>query len=75
MLNAAEASMDQTAEDDAERARNRMRLYAPPKGMQPRDRNGRRVRSPGMGVTRAQSQALMQQVAAQDAQFAGRRTS
>ncbi len=65
MLNAAEAAMEQSAEDDKERARNRAKLYAPPKGMaktrgQPR---------PGTAMNRGQAQALMAQVAAQDAQL------
>lgn len=71
MLNAAEASMDQAAEDDKERARNRARLYAPPKSA----RRGRgQPRQPGTAMNRGQAQALMAQLAAQDAQL-GRRAS
>ena len=68
LLNAAEAAIDQAAEDDAERARNRARLYAPPKGT-PRIRGQAR---PGMAMNRSQAQALMAQMAAQDAQLGGR---
>lgn len=71
MLNAAEAAMDAAAEDDAERARNRAKLYAPPKGS--RFAGGRR-RPPGMGMTAAQAQALTAQMAAEDARYAGRRS-
>lgn len=74
MLNAAEAAMDQTAEDDAERARNRAKLYAPPKGHA--STRGRRARPSGAGAgyTRAQAQALARQLAAEDARLAGGRT-
>lgn len=59
--------MDQSAEDDAERARNRARLYAPPKGV-------RRPRTPQAGtMTREQAMRLAQQVAAEDSMIrAGR---
>lgn len=72
MLSAAEASIDQSAEDDAERQRNRAKLYAPPNGY--RAEGGRRVRPPGMGMPRNQAQSLAAQLAAEDAQLAGRRT-
>lgn len=71
MLNAAEVAMDQAAEDDAERARNRAKLYAPPDGGR---RGGRRVRPPGMRMDRAQAQSLAAQLAAEDAQLTGRHT-
>ncbi|MEW2568302.1 hypothetical protein [Streptomyces sp. NPDC047070] len=60
--------MDQAAEDDKERARNRARLYAPPKGA----RNRGQARA-GTAMNRGQAQALMAQMAAEDAQL-GRRT-
>lgn len=60
MLSAAEAQMDAAAEDDAERARNWARLYAPPKG-------ARRSRTPQAGaMTREQAMQLAQQVSAED---------
>ncbi|MFI0934570.1 hypothetical protein ACH4RG_22970 [Streptomyces sp. NPDC021019] len=71
MLNAAESAMDQAAEDDAERARNRAKLYAPPKGY--RAPGGQKPRMPG-AMTAAQAQALTRQLAAQDAQVTGRRS-
>ncbi|MEU5834465.1 hypothetical protein ABZ820_12445 [Streptomyces diacarni] len=73
MLNAAEVSMDQAAEDDAERARNRAKLYAPP-GRIRRGRGGRLTGPPGSGMGRAQAQALAAQVAAEDARLAKGRT-
>ncbi|MGW1352842.1 hypothetical protein ACWCQE_26770 [Streptomyces sp. NPDC002409] len=69
MLSAAEAAMDQAAEDDAERQRNRARLYAPPPGTRREAR-----RRPTQGVSLAQAQSLMAQVAAEDARFNGGRT-
>ncbi|MFI9026297.1 hypothetical protein [Streptomyces sp. NPDC053560] len=66
MLNAAEASMDAAAEDDAERRRNKAKLYAPPKGERSRDRRGR---PPGMRMDRASAQALAAQFAAEDARL------
>lgn len=87
MLNAAEAAMDSTAEDDAERARNRAKLYAPPTGAG----GPRGARRPGAGARRpvrpspavagpgdqdgmswGHAQALMAQLAAEDARLAGR---
>lgn len=69
MLNAAEAAMDQSAEDDKERARNRARLYAPPKSA----RRARGVpRHPGTAMNAGQAKTLMAQLAAQDAQLARR---
>lgn len=65
MLNAAEAAMDQAAEDDAERARNRTKLYAPPKGMGVREG----ARRAGLAMDRNQAQSMMAQLAAQDAQL------
>lgn len=72
MLNAAEASMDQAAEDEKERIRNRARLYAPPKGY--RSPDGKRPRVPGVTLTAAQARALTGQFSAQDAQLTGRRS-
>jgi hypothetical protein len=66
MLNAAEAAMDQSAEDDKERARNRARLYAPPKDLK-RTPGARR---PGTAMNVSQAKSLMAQLAAQDAQLA-----
>ncbi|MGW5925228.1 hypothetical protein ACWF2L_03140 [Streptomyces anulatus] len=64
MLNAAEVQMYQTATDDAERARIRAQLYAPPKGVQaprqaPRERR----------ASRADAEALMARLEAEDAAF------
>ncbi|MFF4391434.1 hypothetical protein ACFY0G_32295 [Streptomyces sp. NPDC001552] len=72
MLNAAEAAMEQAAEDDKERARNRAKLYAPPQGQ--RKPGGRRVPVPGLTMTPAQAQALTAQLAAEDSQVAGMRS-
>ncbi|GGT74533.1 hypothetical protein GCM10010207_84920 [Streptomyces atratus] len=69
MLNAAEAAMDETAEDDAERQRNRARLYAPPPG----ERRRSAERPAGAGMTRAQASALTAQLEAEDARLNGRR--
>ncbi|MCX5326274.1 hypothetical protein [Streptomyces sp. NBC_00120] len=66
MLNAAEASIDAAAEDDAERARYKAKLYAPPKGEQRRSQRGR---PPGMGMDRAAAQAMAAKVAAEDARL------
>lgn len=59
--------MDQAAEDDAERARNRARLYAPPK----RKGQGRRGPIPGVSMTAAKASALTAQLAAEDARLGG----
>lgn len=67
MLDAAEAAMEQAAADDAERARNRAKLYAPPAGAAPRRAAGRADTGGGMG--RAQAQALMARLAAEDARY------
>lgn len=67
MLNAAEAAMDQSAEDDKERARNRARLYAPPKDLK---RTRGVPRHPGTAMNAGQAKSLMAQLAAQDAQLA-----
>ncbi|MEU0059074.1 hypothetical protein [Streptomyces sp. NPDC006334] len=71
MLNAAEASMDMAAEDDAERQRNRARLYAPPKGANRRPAGGGRPRGAAR-VDASQARALMAQTAAEDARLQGR---
>lgn len=57
--------MDQSAEDDKERERNRARLYAPPKGA-PRARV--RAQRPSV-MSRAEARALTAQAAAEDARF------
>jgi hypothetical protein len=69
MLNAAEAAIDQAAEDDAERQRNRAKLYAPPRGSQ-----ARRRPVPGMSMSRTRAQSLAAQLAAEDAKLTGART-
>ncbi|MYX39047.1 hypothetical protein GTY85_37615 [Streptomyces sp. SID8377] len=75
MLAAAEATMDQAANDDAERARNRAQLYAPPKGQRRRrTRDGERDRPTGDGMKMRDAQQLMAQLAAQDAHLAGGRS-
>ncbi|WNI20287.1 hypothetical protein [Actinacidiphila sp. ITFR-21] len=74
MLNAAEAAMESAADDDAERARNRAKLYAPPRGTR-RGGGGRRVRPPGAGLDMASAQALAAQLAAEDARLTGGATS
>ncbi|MGO4421285.1 hypothetical protein AB4Z54_21890 [Streptomyces sp. MCAF7] len=72
MLNAAEASMDMAAEDDAARARNRAELYAPPKGARRRPAEGARPRSAAR-IDASQARALMAQVTAEEARVQGRR--
>ncbi|MEU8870432.1 hypothetical protein AB0D24_04565 [Streptomyces javensis] len=62
--------MDQAAKDDAERARNRAKLYAPPGGVR-RGPGGRLTGPPGMGMNRAQAQVLAAQLAAEDAKLTG----
>ncbi|MBT2453245.1 hypothetical protein [Streptomyces sp. ISL-86] len=66
MLSAAEASIDAAAEDDNERARNRAKLWAPPKGRTLQDR---RVRTPGMRMEQSQAQAMAARLAAEDARL------
>ncbi|MGW6459790.1 hypothetical protein ACWF94_28330 [Streptomyces sp. NPDC055078] len=66
MLSAAEASIDAGAEDDNERARNRAKLYAPPKGSRPQ---GRRLPPPAMAMDRSDAQAMMARLAAEDARL------
>ncbi|MEU8831761.1 MULTISPECIES: hypothetical protein [unclassified Streptomyces] len=73
MLNAAEAAMDAAAEDDAERQRNRAKLYAPPGGRR-RTPAERQVRPPGAGLDMARAQSLAAQLAAEDAKLTGGRT-
>ncbi|MFJ6014453.1 hypothetical protein [Streptomyces sp. NPDC092952] len=70
MLSAAEATLEQGAEDDAERQRIRARLYAPPKGQG----LAKRVRPPGGGMTMSQAQSLAAQLAAEDARVTGSHT-
>lgn len=66
MLSAAEASIDAGAEDEAERARNRAKLYAPPKG---REKQARRARPAATNMDRSQAQAMMARLAAEDARL------
>lgn len=68
MLNAAEAAIDASADDDSERARNRAKLYALPAGER-RAAGARRPRPPGMGLDMAKAQALAAQLAAEDARL------
>ncbi|CAM5301244.1 hypothetical protein AB0F92_22685 [Kitasatospora aureofaciens] len=70
MLSAAEAAIDDAAADETERQRNRAKLYMPP-----RSRDGRRMRPAGTRLDAAGAQALMAQLAAEDARLAGGRTS
>lgn len=70
MLNAAEVAIDQAAEDDGERQRNKAKLYAPPKGYRPAP--GERLRVPGAGMTATQARSLSQQLAAEDSRLARR---
>jgi hypothetical protein len=65
MLAAAEVAMMQTAEDDAERARIRAQLYAPPPGYTP-TAAGPAVGAPAVSV-------VLAQVAAEDAEIAAMR--
>lgn len=75
LLAAAEATMDQTAKDDAERARIRAELYAPPRGeRRRRTRDGEAPRPAGGGMKMRDAQQIMAQLAAQDAQLAGGRS-
>ncbi|WP_327586015.1 hypothetical protein OHA25_02555 [Nonomuraea sp. NBC_00507] len=69
MLAAAEAAMDLAASDDAERERNRARLYAPPVGGGGAVR-GRGGRPAARGMAMADVQTLMAQLAAEDSQHA-----
>lgn len=59
--------MDQAAQDDAERQRNRAKLYAPPKGYAKQRGAARRA----LGRDRASVQAMLAQVAAEDARLTG----
>lgn len=70
MLSAAEATLEQGAEDEGERRRIRAKLYAPPKGSQPQ----RVARPPGMGLGMGDAQALAAQLAAEDARLTGGNT-
>ncbi|WP_199570519.1 hypothetical protein [Streptomyces murinus] len=70
MLSAAEATLEQGAEDEAERQRIRTKLYAPPKGYRPQ----KRARPPGSGMDMSQAQSLAAQLAAEDARMTGRHT-
>ncbi|MFD4314980.1 hypothetical protein [Streptomyces sp. NPDC058548] len=69
MLSAAEASIDAAAEDDNERARNRAKLYAPPRGS---GSPGRRARPAAMAMDRGQATALMARLAAEDSRLGAR---
>ncbi|MET9818344.1 hypothetical protein [Streptomyces sp. NPDC006355] len=83
MLNAAEAAIYATAEDDADRARKHAQLYAPPAGAARRGarRPGgsrpaagapRETGPPatGEGMSMGHAQSLMAQLAAEDARLA-----
>jgi hypothetical protein len=75
MLAAAEAAMDMAAEDDAERQRNRARLYAPPGGPRRRTPGGTgRPRAAAGGMDLNAARAMMAQVASEDAKVAARRS-
>ncbi|MFH8577110.1 hypothetical protein [Streptomyces zaomyceticus] len=70
MLAAAEAAIEDAAEDQAERDRNRAKLYAPPRVAGP---GGQRMRPPpAIRVDQAGAQALMAQLAAEDARLGSR---
>ncbi|MFD4609730.1 MULTISPECIES: hypothetical protein [unclassified Streptomyces] len=56
-----------SADDDAERSRIRASLYAPPRAE--RRSRGQRPQPPGGAMTMHGAQALMAQLAAQDAQL------
>ncbi|MFJ7489673.1 hypothetical protein ACIQZB_00180 [Streptomyces sp. NPDC097727] len=60
------------AEDDAERQRNRAKLYAPPKEARRRPSGGG-IRRGATGLRAGDARALMSQIAAEDARFQGRR--
>ncbi|MFF4755550.1 hypothetical protein ACWD5R_32015 [Streptomyces sp. NPDC002514] len=70
MLSAAEATLEQGAEDEAERQRIRTKLYAPPEGY----RSPKRARPAGAGMNLSQAQSLAAQLAAEDARMSGSRT-
>lgn len=72
MLNAAEAAMDESAADDAERQRNRARLYQPPRAARG-ERRAVPVAPGRTGSTREQVRARQAQIAAEDAMFSGGR--
>jgi len=74
MLAAAEAAMDMTAEDDAERQRNRAKLYAPPSNARRRSAGAGQSRPTAGGMDLAAARAMMAQVAAEDAKAVGRRS-
>jgi hypothetical protein len=65
LLAAVEVRLDQSAQDDGERQRNRASLYAPPPGHEKRQAAGR---ARGAGMDLASVRALMSQMSAQDAQ-------
>lgn len=67
MLNAAESAIYAAADDEAERARAKAKLYMPPKGQ-------KRVRPAAMRLDAGQAQALAAQLAAEDARLTGEDT-
>ncbi|MYR64409.1 hypothetical protein GTY54_52100 [Streptomyces sp. SID625] len=72
MINAAEQAMYASCEDDTERRRVQAKLYAPPKTVRrPRRAGGpQQPQRPQRGaMTMKDAQALMAQLAAQDAQL------
>lgn len=64
--------MEAAAEDDAERQRNRAKLYAPPPGHTRAQTGTGRARPARTGLDLAAARALMSQVASEDAKLAGR---
>ncbi|WP_030672500.1 hypothetical protein [Streptomyces sp. NRRL B-1347] len=64
MLSAAEAALDQSAEDDKARERNRARLYAPPKG-----ERARQGRTAAGAMAPHEAQQLISMAAAEDAKL------
>lgn len=71
-MSAAEQAMMQAAKDDAERERQRVRLYAPPPAVVRGRRSARG--GPGgapVGVSRGDAQALMARLAAEDTRYGG----
>ncbi len=64
--------MDSAAKDDAERQRNRARLYAPPDGARRRPPSGGGRPRGAASVDAGQARALMAQAAAEEARLQGR---
>lgn len=64
MLNAAEAQIEATAQDEKERARLRAKIYAPPRG----ERGARRQRPAATRMTKGDAKAFLAAASAQEAQ-------